>query len=61
MQSESRSSKQLKLNKCIENSEAHNRLLTFFQMLNQINKRENLVKNENPNNKRNTDNTNKSK
>lgn len=44
MQDESRSSKQLKLNKCLENAEVQNRLLRFFEVMMKIDDRERLLK-----------------
>ena len=49
MQSESRSSKQLKLKKCLENSEARNNLLNFFETLIEIAKENPELIQENPN------------
>ena len=48
MQSESRSSKQLKLKKCLENSEARNNLLNFFETLIEIAKETPELIQENP-------------
>jgi len=57
MHSEIRPSKQTKLNACLNNHASKNRLLKFFEVLIQINKREKLVKNEKSDNKRNSNNT----
>jgi len=43
MHDEDRSSKQLKLNKSFQNQEVKSRLLTFFEVLMQINEREKIV------------------
>jgi len=60
MQSEIILSKQFKLNKSLQKMESNTRLLKFFEVLIQINKREKLVKNECSNYKRDTNNTSKS-
>jgi len=59
MQSEVKPSQQLKINRSLQNSEAHTRLLKFFEILIKINKREKLVKNDSSDHKRNTNNTSK--
>jgi len=43
MQDEDRSSVHLKLNKSLENCEVKSRLLTFLEVLKQINEREKIV------------------
>jgi hypothetical protein len=59
MQSEIKTSQQLKLHQSLQNSEANTRLRKFFEVLIQINKREKLVKNEHSDHKRNTNNSSK--
>ncbi len=49
MQDENSTSKQLKLNKCLENVETKNRLLQFFEVLVKIDDRERVVKSSNSN------------
>ncbi len=51
MSSESRSSQQIKLNECLDNSEAKNQLLQFFEVLIKIDDRERIVKSPNSTNK----------
>jgi len=60
MQSDNILSKQFELNKSLQKMETNTRLLKFFEVLLQINKREKLVKNECTNYKRDTNNSNKS-
>ncbi len=61
MQSEIILSKQLEVNESLQKREGSTRLLKFFEVLVQINKREKIVKNYREDNKRNTGNTSKSK
>jgi len=61
MQSEIILSKQLEVNESLQKREGSARLLKFFEVLVQINKREKIVKNYREDNKRNTGNTSKSK
>lgn len=61
MQSEIILSKQLEVNESLQKREGSARLLKFFEVLVQINKREKIVKNYREDNTRNTGNTSKSK